>query len=517
MENHALSIGTMKTDCKVLSYPPALAVLRSTLDSALSGPFPALLANASGPWLEGLEGVVRIKCLKLELAYNGSWDEADLAEMLAARVCQALRSALKSQSSDIRVWSDHVNYMASYIEWQLGLAHESSWAFPDFHALRLLPPLEASLEIVKARPAVLAAMAANGRRTGNLFRFVDKLNSNQVAQLVAALAGRADVRQIAAFASRGSDEVLSLVDALESLQEPDIGIRILKLASICGATVGYEEFASLFGAAILAVVCQHLSEQHQLRESTVHHGFEIALASASRTGTLPLHLAQFTKLVLRNKEGTALANTLISLLEKRSNPASSSRENQAKKPATTKLKSLIFTSVFAGFALLLPDAVRLSLTKQLGLRGMREAVLSIADQDVRERLESDALIAALFPDDGDADEPVYPPVSEIGIARLAPESRALIISRQGSDGWGDYLLASFASRLPGLRASTRGYLLRQFLRIQGRAEISDELVSVTLDGPPLSIILKMAGLSGDQMRVPHLNNRLLILNVGATV
>ena len=145
---------------------------------------------------------------------------------------------------------------------------------------------------------------------------------------------------------------------------------------------------------------------------------------------------------------------------------------------------------------------------------MREALLSIPDGAFGERVETDPLITALFPDDEDAGEPNYPPIPEIGIARLAPESRGLIMGRQGADGWGDYLLASFASRLPGLRASSRGYLLRQFLHVQGRAEITDDMISVTLDGPPLSIILKMAGLSGDQMRVPHLNNRLLVLNIG---
>ena len=94
------------------------------------------------------------------------------------------------------------------------------------------------------------------------------------------------------------------------------------------------------------------------------------------------------------------------------------------------------------------------------------------------------------------------------------ESRQLLTGREGADGWGDLLIASFASRLPGLRASSRDYLIRQFLAVPGQADINDDAIVVTLDGPALAIVLKMAGLSGDQMPIPFFGNRLLVLKLG---
>lgn len=518
MENHALSIGALKTDCKVLAYPPAVATLKSTMDRALSGRFPTLLGNASESLLDGYEGVIRIQKLKIELAYSGTWDETVLAGILAARVSEALRSALVSHTSGIRTWSDPESYMASYVEWQLGFSNEPSWAFPDFQPLRLLPPLEAALEIVKARPAVLVTLANNGRRTGNPFRFIDMLRRDMATETVAALMKVVDVQQLATFAHRDHDEVLHLVNALEWLQETDMDKRILKLASIHGEARRPEEFVSIFGAALLAVVSKCLTELDPIRASQGNDGFAKVLSHASVARALPSHLAEFVKTVIRKDAGKALVNSIVALLEMRSKPASNVHEKRSNRTTSYKPKSRILASPFTGMALLLPDVVRLSLQRHIGLNGLREALHSIVDAELRERLDADPLIAVLFPEDEDededADEPSYPPVPQSGVARLAPESRGLITDRQGADGWGDYLLASFASRLPGLRASTRGYLLRQFLLVQGSAEISDDMISVTLDGPPLSIVLKMAGLSGDQMRVPHLNNRLLVLNIG---
>ncbi len=514
MENHALSIGALKTDCKVLAYPPAVAALKSTMDRALSGRFPTLLGNASETLLEGYDGVIRIHKLKIKLAYSGMWDETVLAGILAARVSEALRSALVSHASGIRMWADPESYMASYIEWQLGLANEPSWAFPDFHPLRLLPPLQAALEIVKARPAVLVMLAKNGRRTGNPLRFIDTLRGDMAKEIVLALMRIVEVQQHAVLAVYDHDTVLQLVKALKSLHESDMDKRILELASIHGEARGPDKFASLFGAALMAVVCKCVMQHDPIRASQSSDGFTELLSHASTARAVPSHLAEFAKIVLRSDVGKALANTIVTLLETRSKPASNTREKRSNKTASNKPKSRNLASPFAGMALLLPEIVRLSLQRHVGLNGLRAALLSIVDADLRERLDADPLISELFPEDEDADEPSYPPVPEAGIARLAPESRGLITSRQGADGWGDYLLASFASRLPGLRASTRGYLLRQFLLVQGSAEIADDMISVTLDGPPLSIVLKMAGLSGDQMRVPHLNNRLLVLNIG---
>ena len=515
MENHALSIGAMKTDCKVLSYPPGVAALRSTMDRALSGPFPAFLANAADACLEGQEGVIRIKSLKIDFAYSGMWDETVLAGVLAARLSEALREALASQASFIRTWPDHVSYMASFVEMLLGLAHEPAWAFPDFDALRLLPPLESALEIVKARPLVLAALANSGQRTGNPFRFIDRLDSGSAARLAAALTGRIKIADLFAFAGQDTNQIQQLAEALTAIHEAEISKRILKLASVSASDFDPDNIMPLLGAAVLTVACERFLAENPPQASADPLDLQTAIARSIANGSVPANLVAFVGTVIGEAKGEALTRSIIAALAGNTGPGMAAKARQTGTQSKGRPKPLILASPFAGFALLLPDSVRLSLHRQIGVAGMRQALLSIPEAGLRERFEKDLLIAALFPDDEDRSEAVFPPVPETGIARLAPESRDLITGKQGAEGWGDFLLASFASRLPGLRASTRGYLLRQFLQVQGHAEISGDVILVTLDGPPLSIILKMAGLSGDQMRMPHLNNRLLVLNIGA--
>ena len=513
MDTHALGIGTLTTDCRVVAYPHAVAALRSTMDRAIAGPFVDMLAAAAEPVLAGHDGIIRIRQLQLDFAHSGPFDERSLAVLLAARLAAALRQALESRSPDMRAWADPVAYMASYVEMRLGLAHEPDWAFPDFEALRLLSPVQAGIEIVKARPAVLLALARNGRRSGNALRFAERLDAASVHQLIIHLLETTR----SAFADSGQVASPHLIEIVLSARVgtsgADADMAILRLICDAGAAAAAEEAGLLILTAILTVSFAAIAAEFERRHGRSLTYPELASTKDLSRQVLPPHLTAFTDRLASQAFARPLLERLFDHLAKAPRRQNfRHRSEQTARPG--KAQSRWLTSPMAGLALLLPDVVRLQLHRHLGINGLRQSLLSIPDDEMRARAQTDVLIDFLYPQAAEADDPSYPPVSDLAIARLAPESRGLILGRQGAGGWGDLLLASFAGRLTGLRASSRAYLQRQFLLVSGVAEITETAVSVTLDGPPLSIILKMAGLSGDQMPVPHLNHRLLVLNVG---
>jgi len=514
VENHGLAIAALKTECRVIDYPQAVAALRSTMDRALAGPFPERLARAAEPVLDSHDGIIRIRAIRLDLAHSGAWDESVLSDLLAARLAHALRQALENRSPDLRVWPDPVAYMASYVDMRLGFVQEPDWAFPDFEALRLLSPLQAAIEVVKARPAVLMALARNGSRTGNALRFVERLDRAAAAHLVLHLLERAPLSSMQSGVPASSSLLAALLEAVRrtSLANPDRAM----LALLCHAdrTVASENIAPAITMAALVVGLAVVVGEFERRNARRMTFADIASASDLIHRLLPSPLAATARQIADQAFARPAIEEILGALAKDAPRTAGARRKEEQPVQPGKGRSLHLSSPLAGLALLLPGVVGLSLHRHLGVNGLRHALLSILDAERRASAESDGLIDFLFPETRDAEDPRFPPVPEMAIARLAPESRGLISGVQGAAGWGELLLANFSSRLPGLRASSRGYLQRQFLLVSGRAEITDAAVAVTLDGPPLSIILKMAGFSGDQMRVPHLDDRLLILNIG---
>ncbi|MDQ0322158.1 hypothetical protein QO002_004364 [Pararhizobium capsulatum DSM 1112] len=515
MEKHELAIGALKMDCRVISYPKAVAGLQSTMDRALAGPFSERLARAVEPVLDGHDGVIRIRTISLDLAHTGPWNESVLAELLAARFAHALRQALESRSPDLRAWPNHVAYMASYIDMRLGFAYEPDWAFPDFEALRLLLPLQAAIEIVKARPAALAALARNGRRSGNPLRFVERLDAAATEHLVLHFLERAPLSAMQSGPPASSPLLEIFLEALGKTSLTNIDRAVLVLLCEADQSFASDDMSLAILTAADVVGLAVIAAEFERRNARALTFADLSTATGLIRQVLPPHLATVTLQMAEQAFARPMVERILGSLAKHApqTAGGGSRERHSVSPGEGR--ALHLSSPLGGLALLLPDVVRLSLHRHLGTNGLRRALLSIPDADLRLRAEKDALIDFLFPEIHDADDPTFPPVPDIALARLAPESRGLINGVEGAVGWGDLLVASFSSRLPGLRASSRAYLQRQFFLVSGRAEITDAAVVVTLDGPPLAIILKMAGLSGDQMPVPHLNDRLLILHIGS--
>lgn len=514
MENSALAIGTMKTSCQVVAWPQAVAPMQARMERALGGAFRERLGKSLEPVLEGHDGVIRIRDLKLDLSVSGEWDEQTLAALIATKLAGALASLLDSSPSSVRIWPDHDAYMASFIEYKLGLAHEPDWAFPEFEPLRLLSAEQAAAEVLKSRPSVLLSLAANGSRVGNVPRLAMRLGSASAAAIVSSWLTTAASAMQSHPTDRMGDWLGEAARTAEAMNEPDVFRQIMALALELSLLQGKPDPMSVVLIATALVAVSRLSGD------SVFQAKRTGLLSVT-IATLPvsaIFLPEAITVYLKRLAGQSMGSQLLDRIEEavlqakspsQAGPAKLALANKAGKPAIRS-----FFSPFAGFALLLPDVVRLAMFRHLGQSGLRETVLSIVDADMRRRLEADDFLLALFARDEADEEPAFPPVPAAALATLAPESRHLVTGREGAEGWGDLLIASFASRLPGLRASSRGYLMRQFLNISGTADMSKDTLLVTLEGPPLAVVLKMAGLSGDQMPLPFFGDRMLVLKLG---
>lgn len=514
MENHSLAIGTMKTACKVVAYPEAVPSLRARMERAVEGPFQALLSKSLEPVLGGHDGVIRIRELKLDLSHSGEWDEAVLARLIASKLAAALASLLESSPEAVRIWPDHDAYMASFIEIKLGLAHEPDWAFPDFAPLRFLSSEQAAAEVLKSRPSVFAALAANSSRVGNPHRIASRLGTATAADIVSAWVQLPNVLAQLVASSFDEAELANLVLTNAAISEPDMHRRILMLIAEKTGTTGNTNMPKLVAMSVAVVALAALMADKAI--GAVQQGVLSSVIAGFPATALPLPdaVAAFLKRIAADAAGAAFLDRLERTVSEIAVPNATGRKGKAAKAKTKAQAHQTLYSPFAGFALLIPDIVRLGMHRHLGQNGLRKTILGIAEPEMRQRLEVDWFLLALFPENDTSSQTEFPPVPIAAIASILPESRSLLTGREGTDGWADLLIASFASRLPGLRASSRGYLIRQFLAVPGRTDITDEAIVVTLDGPALAIVLKMAGLSGDQMPVPFAGNRLLILKLG---
>lgn len=516
MENHELAIGTMKTDCRIAAYPQAVAPLRARLERSFEGPFPALLAKAAEPVLQGRDGVFRIRNVKLDLAHHGEWDEKTLAELIASRLAVTLARLLDAPNDTIRSWPNHDAYMASFIEYKLGLVHEPDWAFPEFGPLRLLSPEQAAAEVLKSRPDVFAALAVNGRRVGNAHRVAARFGAATAADIVKAWLSIPGMMAEPVPADLFDDGSPLTAGILSDPQSADIHQQILKLVCELALQSENRQMPQLISAAIILAAMAALQADKAFLAVHGHAPSSAITTLAAGTLPLPTSIAGFLKQAVSRHGAAENFDRLFGQISGEAAQGHAGKSASKRMLKTGKPKLQTIHSPFAGFALLLPDIVRLGMHRQLSSTGLRDAVLAIADPEMCGRLEHDEFLLSLFPEVEGEPEPPFPPIPGAIIAMLAPESRHLMTGRESAGGWADLLLASFATRLPGLRASSRGYIIRQFLAVPGRADITDTSIIVTLDGPALAIVLKMAGLSGDQMPIPFFGNRLLILKLGGS-
>lgn len=512
MADHVLAIGALRTAVSVLADPEHAEPLRGRLDRAVSQRLPPLLSEAVGRVLDRHDGVVRLRSLRLQLEHAGPFDEDALARLLAARIADALGDALTKAGDDVRAWPDGDAYLAAYVETRLGLPPGPAWPFEEFRALALLAPSEAAVAVLRARPALLAALARSGAGAGDPARVLAGLDDVSCAAVLEAVAAAAGARTTAAT-TRPTPVLVAparVPGRPTELARAALDVLLRAVARAPGSPA-----VPLVRAAMAAAAVAHAA-----RVLPAELGRDLAEADLSVTGVLadvrlpaPFRAALDDALTDR-----ALRRALVGTLP--AAPAASGASPHGSAPAagpdavpaaTRHSARRHSASPVAGLALLLPGVVSHRLAQVLTPPQLRAAALSTLGEEAQGGAATDPLLAVLFPADPFAEPGPTPVVPTTALQELSAPVRPLTPGRSGVQGWGDLLLATFADRLPGLRGSSRGYLQRQFLQVPGRLEASDDTLLVTLDGPPLAVVLAMAGLDGDQAPLPHLGGRRLVL------
>ncbi|MEV4351508.1 hypothetical protein AB0J83_44195 [Actinoplanes sp. NPDC049596] len=500
MTGHRVRIGALRTEIGLVAAPAAVAPLRASLDRTLTEDLPPLLAEATGPVLDGRDGVVRIRRLRVTVG-AGLLDPAALARLLAARIAGALGEALSGPATEVRVWASHEAYLTSYVEAVLGLEPQPLWPFADLAALRLLAPTEAAVEVLRARPGLLVRLAEAGARVGDPARLLAVFDDAGCAALLDALLGPDP-------ASFTPEDVAALL--------PDLPAAPLAPGSVPRATLvallrtlarrPVTDVAGPVHAAVAAAVLVALPPSS--RAALVVPGVppEPAAVLAAEWPGLPERLRRTVlDAVTMPPVRAALADLLHQAQVVPRAPAPANTVPPEKRDRSSPARPL--SSPVAGAVLLLPGAARLA--RSLTAGQLRAAVLSALDAG--DDTATDPLLAILLPVEPHESLGEVPAVPRSVLDGLRPESRPLVGHVQGAERWGQALLADFAGRLPGLAHSSPAYLRRQFLHIPGRLDATGDELTVTLDGPPLAVVLAMAGYSGDQGPMPRLGDRRLAI------
>jgi hypothetical protein len=471
--------------------------VRSTLDLAPDNRLPRALARAAEPVFDGLDGVVRVRHLDVRLELGDALD--GFAERLADRIAGLLRAALLSDSGDeVLTWADHDHYVADYLAGRLGLVQLPSWPFEDLAVLDHLPAERATAEVVSHRPAVLARLVQG--RSPSLGPEAVVAGWPVSAQAALAVALVVDREPPTAA------EVAAAAVLLHGLPTPVVDRPADEVVAAAALVLALRALASA-GATVSvpAVVVVALSALAATAPGAAGHVTRSALVPASETDPVARAVARACALAGHlaapsRPEGSGAE------VEQRRTHRDENRPADTAKPSRTP---------YAGLALLMPSVLGLGASDLLGPTRLAQVVWQTLLDDDREAVAHDPAIAQLFPvDPKEVDQMwVQPdPPSDL-VDRLCEAARPTYSAAPRGERWSALLLADLACRLPGLGASSWGYLRHQFLERPGTVETETDRVTVRLEPVPLGVVLRMAGHGTAPQRLPHVGDRWLVLDL----
>lgn len=521
MENHRLTIGTLSAHCAAVVDAAAAQQLGAKLDRGVRSALPAALSKAVESVFDGAGGVIRLRTLRLELPFDGPFEEGALAKFLASRIAAAIRGAFGRAGAGLRHWPSHAAYLASYIEMRLGIAPAPDWAFPDLRVFEHLPAPRAAAEIIRSHPEVLAALArsdiAASQGAGVLASFDDASCVALLSALIERPAQAASQEALSA-ALRALAEVVGPGDTSKILAAPfrqALGLAMRVLAQDVSA-IPIQRLVAACAATVGAVIALSKPRPTPLGDKAKPR----AGPSSESRSDIPKPLASAMEQVMQDITARPLMERMAARLVPM--PAASPRIQRDDRVAARAQAARAqagpadLISPLAGLGLLLPSVVALRIDRVLSPTALAQVIWQTLEPEETEAASRDPAIAALFPvDPREIDLDVaQPAVPATLAARLHADARPLFDAALPARRWSALILAEFAGRLPGLRKSSRLYLQMQFLLRPGRIAITDKTATVDLRHLPLAIVLRMAGLSGGQMPVPHLGGRLLTLDLG---
>jgi hypothetical protein len=467
-------------------------------------------------------GQETILCLPdLSLRLQMTLEEAlsgECARRWSAAFLEALRAKLE-RGEGVWRFENRWDFLATYLRARLALADTPARVFAGLATLDLLSPTQAARESMREWPeiwpwlgqgdqraaadvvralrvrggeAVLIAILRDGVAAGprdgtfagwdvpSLGERLRRLAESPPAALVGALP-EAPSGQIATLAVYLA---LCVADAAEPARAPETGL-FLSLLARASLPVAAES-ASLGWAERLA------SAVHGLSQSLRGPAQEMAEAAIGTPGSAE----RLEKLadVLR---GQAFAPRA----EPRTPPARPMADFEADddaRVAEARASMQVFRSPIGGAALCLPLLAENRIGREFPATVRLEALARLGSvQDVDLPLD-DPLLQAITGHDRRDDLPDRP--GEIDLLFVPEDRRDTVLSADpGAPRLAAWLEARFAAALPGLTASSLGFLQEHFLRRPGRIVLNDSALHVALDPMPLRPVLEMSHLIGEDI------------------
>ena len=175
-------------------------------------------------------------------------------------------------------------------------------------------------------------------------------------------------------------------------------------------------------------------------------------------------------------------------------------------------------SSHAGAALLLPSLNRLGLADRLGPLGRQKMLAASVGKVPALLARMDPVLRLLtgVPENALPDllpEPDWPDAADLGVA-LAAQDKEWASHMDGAELAALRACADdFATGMRGMSGSSLQYLARQFFNQSGTLTVERDLLTIRLDGMPLSILLRRAGRLGEQGALAWLGGRQLVLEL----
>lgn len=513
MEPHRLTLGRIRTECRVTAGAEVAAAMGARIDRTLREDLPAALAVAADGVLTGGGGVLRIRRVRVQLHLDGGADQVGLARLFADRIAAALKAALASGRAEIRHWPDRDSYLAAYVMMRLALTTDAAWAFPDLAALQHLPAERAAAELLRARPALLTALARAAAAQGDAAAPVAGWPEAARAALVRALLD----------APLATAEARDLAPALGHLLGiPQLSVPGRSAAQDLGAALeGTLRLLAGEGAALQprAVLCAAVAARAARRQAGHADGFPTSPPGpAEPPGPDRALLDHALAVIAADPQGRTVLDRLTRSAAAAHLPAPVVLPTRppAMTPTGSPFADEGMSSPRMGLGLLLPSVLLLDAARHLGPTALAQAVWQTLAPGDWPQAALDPALQVLLPVDPPEVDPARPqPVPPERLLRtLAPEARRVFEASDPDRRWSALILGDFASRLRGLQASSPAYLRRQFLMRPGTLHRGPDRITLRLDPVPLGILLRMAGFPGRQGRLPQPGQPQLVLDLG---
>jgi hypothetical protein len=157
-----------------------------------------------------------------------------------------------------------------------------------------------------------------------------------------------------------------------------------------------------------------------------------------------------------------------------------------------------FHAPFAGVALVLPHLAEDAIGRAFDGRDVLAALADLARSDLFPAPETSGFLQALSGTERKDAPPDRPNTRDL-LFIPAARHNMILQAKPGAPRLAAWAMARFAATLPGLGASSLGFLQRQFFHRSGEVWIDRDHIMLRLDPVPLRAVLELAGRLGPDL------------------